>query len=433
MPLPLLRPSSRLASARSVPPVLVVTAVLATLLLAAAGQATGDPQGASAPNESAALRQAWERGRTGIVNARHALEDRGVAIDLFYNHFVGDNAAGGIEPATGQSGSVDYFLRVDPNPLFHWSGGQLLVHGKSHYGRNVNPDVGALSEPFDDADGDEAFYFAQLWYQQAFFERRFELRLGVLDQQVVIDRNLYANSEDRQFNATYLDNNNATIPLLIGLGAAAFVRPWPWLLFTASFADADGSPFRAGFDTTFDDIRGILRFFELTLSPPTSVIGLPGNYRFGMVWDARERTPFGGGPTEKDDIGFYLSFDQLLWREREGADEGIGGFARFGYRDPDLNRIEVFWSVGVLGQGLLPGRATDLIGLGTYSALGSARYRDTVAPGFERETGVELFYDLDVTGWLRIAPDLQYIFQPGAKTSSDDAIVLGLRARVSFQ
>ncbi len=41
-------------------------------------------------------------------------------------------------------------------------------------------------------------------------------------------------------------------------------------------------------------------------------------------------------------------------------------------------------------------------------------------------------YRIQVTPWLQITPDLQYITNPGALSSNDDAFVIGLRARFTF-
>jgi porin len=46
------------------------------------------------------------------------------------------------------------------------------------------------------------------------------------------------------------------------------------------------------------------------------------------------------------------------------------------------------------------------------------------------EQGVELYYNVAVTPWLRITPDLQ-IIQP-ARRNVDTTVVLGLRAKIDF-
>ena len=52
--------------------------------------------------------------------------------------------------------------------------------------------------------------------------------------------------------------------------------------------------------------------------------------------------------------------------------------------------------------------------------------------GLSSEQGVELYYDIEVTPWLHITPDLQVIVDPGGSDARDVAIVCGIRTRMSF-
>ena len=99
-----------------------------------------------------------------------------------------------------------------------------------------------MGDPIDDADGHHAIYIDQLWYQQSSPSRKLQVRVGYLDQQTILDRNVFANSEDRQFMSTYLDNNNAIIPLAIGPGAAVFYNATDWLSFVVTTSDAESRP-----------------------------------------------------------------------------------------------------------------------------------------------------------------------------------------------
>ena len=80
-------------------------------------------------------------------------------------------------------------------------------------------------------------------------------------------------------------------------------------------------------------------------------------------------------------------------------------------------------------SGLIPSRDKDVVGLGMYHVRTSDEYRDEINPQMLRETGYELYYSIQVTGWLTLTPDLQYIARPGGLTTTDDAFVIGLRAR----
>jgi porin len=239
--------------------------------------------------------------------------------------------------------------------------------------------------------------------------------------------------------AAFLDNNNAIVPLAIGLGATLFLNPADWLQLTFSTADADATPFQPGFDTAFDSWTTLFGYLEIGLRPELLARGgtLPGNYRLGLIWDPRQKERFGetgAGPARvtRGDAGFYLSFDQMIYRERPWSAQGVGLFARYGYRDPDVNRVDHFWSIGGQYQGLLPRRDADVLGIGTYTSHVSADLRDAGYPDLHDETGFEVYYRIDVFPWLQVTPDWQFLIDPGARRSVEDALVFGLRARVTF-
>jgi porin len=368
--------------------------------------------------------------------ARGRLEDAGVLIQLFYNQTLAWKApGGGADPAGrfGHSGSYDLFARVDFEELVGWPGLDVLLHVKGQYDRNINAAVGALSNPIDDADFDAPIYIDEFWLEQAFLDDRLRFRLGFLEQQTVFDRNAFANSEDRQFLTTFLDNN-AVVPLPNGLGIVALAIPVEWLELALGAADADNVPRVPGFDTAFDGVDSVTGYLELTLrSRFESTSGpLRGAYRMGVFIDGRE-LPVLGVPdaTRRGHVGAYLSFDQEVYRERTPGPQGLGVFARFGYADEDVNRIAWFWSLGAQYLGLFPKREADLLGLGVYQAIGSGR-EDSLEPALGCETGIEIYYSIRVLPWLALTPDFQYIIDPGADGTADDAFVAALRLRMSF-
>jgi porin len=374
--------------------------------------------------------------------ARSRLRELGVDLQLLYNQFLAWKPRGGGVDAgssTGHSGSYDFFGLVDLESLAGWRGGELLLHVKGQYDDNLNADVGALSDPIDDADFDEPIYVDELWFQQRFWRDRLRLRLGFLEQQTVFDRNAFANSEDRQFMSSFLDNG-AVVPLPNGLGATVIVAPTPGLEIAAGCADADNVPLKAGFDTFFDGADSLTGYLELTLRPHEwgGFAGLPGAYRVGAFYDGRQLAEFGTGSAasgprrSRGHPGAYLSFDQVVWRGDGGDSPELGLFGRFGYADPDVNRVAWFWSLGAQYQGPFPGRTGDRMALGVYQAIRSARYRAAVDPAFDLETGIELYYHVQVLPWLAITPDFQYIVDPGAAGAADDAVVATLRFRVGF-
>ena len=369
------------------------------------------------------------------AGARSRLERLGVIVQLFYNQFLSwKPASGGASrsAASGDSASYDLFALADLEQLVSWPGADLLLHVKGQYDDHVNREVGALSDPIDDADFDEAIYVDELWLQQAFLDDRLRLRLGFLEQQTLFDRNAYANSEDQQFLTTFLDNN-AVVPLPNGLAVALIGAPWPELEIAVGAADADNTPTHAGFDTAFDGVDSLTGTLELRLSSPFTQRGLPGSYRLGMFLDGRELEDFRSGRTHRGHLGAYVGFDQLALREGgPGSSQGLGLFGRGGYADPDVNRIAWFWSLGFQYLGPVPRRDEDVVGLGVYQTVGSQVYRREVDADFDRETGIELYYRIQALPWLAVTPDLQYIVDPGATGQANDAFLATLRVRVAF-
>jgi carbohydrate-selective porin OprB len=374
---------------------------------------------------------------------RTALERAGLTPSLFYNHFLGVLADGGRDDHTRarQSATGDFFLHANLDRALPWTGAEALLQVKGGYGVNVNRAAGALSDPIDDADGDTT-YIPQLWIQQSVLDGKVALRAGYLDQQITLDRNAYANSEDRQFLATFLDNDNPAVPLAIGLGATLFLSPTDGLDVILGTADAETRRFSAGFDTAFDGWTSLFGYLEIDrhVQIASARGARAGTYRFGLVWDPRTKERFtaaaggasAGAATASGDAGFYLSFDQMLYRSSAGGPQGLGAFARYGYRDPAVNRVTHFWSAGVQYHGPLAARPGDVVGLGVYQAHLSADFRETHAGEAARESGVECYYAAQVLPWLTITPDAQVIAAPGAARAADTAVVLGIRWRLTF-
>jgi porin len=325
---------------------------------------------------------------------------------------------------------VDLFVHADLARLGLPRGGRFLALAKSNYNRNVNDAAGALSDPVDDADFDAAIYIDQLWYEHDFLGGLLRARIGYLDMQVDFDRNAFANSEDRQFQNSFLDNS-PIVPLEVGLGGVLVVAPATWLDLALGVADADNPIRQAGFDTAFDGADSWTSYAELMLHGGLGE-DRPGSLRAGIFRDGASRPVFGRGRSRRGHLGAYLSADQRLWTEPGRDGEGLGLFARWGIADGSVNASDGFWSAGLQYDGPLPGRGRDALGLAVYQTLPGDTYRERVNADFGHETGVELYYRVELTPWLALTPDLQWIHDPGGSDAASDAFALILRLRVAL-
>ena len=377
---------------------------------------------------------------TGDWNGRRpAFEDRGFRFNLFLNDQYGAVLGGGRETngAGRNAASIDALLSFDLDQLGVVKDAEALLHLQSNWGAGINPRTGALYQVNDDSDGSIGMHVAQFWYRHHFLKHRIALQVGYLDYQTIVDRNAYANSEDKQFMHQTLDNN-PLVPLRIGMGANVTIKPTTWYTLILGIADGQAAPYKGGISRAFHEEDWYTAYAEQGLHAKwSSERGpLPGNYRLGAFYDPGPRATFPRSSrdrrTRAGDYGLYASFDQMLYREGAEDDQGLGAFLRFGYRNPENNRLSRFWSGGLAYTGLIPGRDGDVLGAAFSLLRPSHQYRHRVDAEFGNETVYELYYAIQVAKWLVVTPDIQYVDNPGGTDTLSHTLVAGLRVRVSF-
>lgn len=138
------------------------------------------------------------------------------------------------------------------------------------------------------------------------------------------------------------------------------------------------------------------------------------------------------------------AFDQYLWQPEGDSKHGIGVFFSFGVSDGNPNPIKYAFLAGIGGKGV-PGRSDDTYGLGFARTQFSSAFvpllRERFGLGLDHEDTFELYYNLALTGWLSVTPDLQVINPALKKTLNpsgsglmnvDTATIAGVRFRVRF-
>jgi porin len=187
-----------------------------------------------------------------------------------------------------------------------------------------------------------------------------------------------------------------------------------------------------------DDIfeEGVTISAELRL--PTNFLNKPGHQLFGGVWSSRDVAllstaprlllPNVPTPTSSDSWALYWNFDQQLVPNCCDPTKGWGVFGRAAIADEDTNPLEWFLSFGIGGNSPIRCRQNDTFGVGWFYGATSDQL-----PGLllgDAGQGVELFYNYEVTPWLHITPDLQFI--DPARRNVDDATVFGIRVNMTL-
>ena len=102
----------------------------------------------------------------------------------------------------------------------------------------------------------------------------------------------------------------------------------------------------------------------------------------------------------------------------------------------DRNFVNFYFDTGLSYKGLIPTRDNDTVGIGFgYAQLSNgarSSLRDEGANPIGAEMVIELTYQAEITPWLIVQPDLQYIINPGGATDVNNALVIGGRAAITF-
>jgi porin len=372
---------------------------------------------------------------------RDYLACRGITFDWDVAHFYQGVTSGGLRNQPRYGGHGDYVTTVDFGKLGIQEGLFLKVRAEHNFGQNINGDTGAFIPaavladlPFPDED--ELILTNVLFTQ--FLNERVAVFFGKLDT-LDGDLNAYAHGRGKtQFsNLGYVVNPIVlrTIPYsTLGCGFTVLGSEGT-PVFTYTILNPTETIKTSGFDELFND--GVAMAAELRL--PTTFLDMPGHQLFGASWNSRDYVSLDQDPRivlpnvpineTSGTWSVYWNFDQALVVDRCNPARHWGVFGRAGIGDDEANPIASFLSFGIGGSSPIQNRPSDTFGIGWYRSETS----DEISPLIEAFTGplvdgqgVELFYNIEVTKWLNVTPDLQFIIP--ARDNIDTAVALGLRA-----
>ena len=158
--------------------------------------------------------------------------------------------------------------------------------------------------------------------------------------------------------------------------------------------------------------------------------GLPGRYRAGGYYDSNQYASLtNSARRQTGNYGVYLIGEQMVYREGgPGSDQGLSVFAGFVYAPQErINPVPWFASAAASYRGLLPGRERDTAAFALYYDGFSRNL-----PGQTYEMVLEWTYSIAIARWLTVQPDLQYVINPGGRSSVGSAVVIGAQLAVEF-
>lgn len=380
-----------------------------------------------------------------FAEARQSLADSGVTIEGSLTNFGQGVVSGDGSRDIAWGNRGDLILRFDGGKLGLWDGLSLTLHQEVVWGDDANfagdgsiiPVNTALA--FPRIGGDDASL--SLSVTQAFGSQA-TVSVGKFSMLDAASRTpiLGGGGLETFMNTAFAAPISGVTPPYI-LGGIATYRTAP-AIYTlmiydprnAADPDVVGDPFETGVTTS------------LSVTFPTQLRGLPGFYSVRGVYSTQDgldlaSTPQLLLPPEAQDIqtkdGYWyasMSMQQYLRQDPANPEVGWGVFGQVSVSDGNPNPIN--WSLigGIGGRGGLVGnRDDDTWGVGYFYYGLSEDLKsglDEVGLGLDDEQGLEAFYNLAVTPWLRVTADVQWI--DPATPNADDAVIAALRTQIRF-
>lgn len=413
---------------------------------------------------------------------RDAMARKGIVLDADVYWMPQTITSGGRDSGSSDWGNAIVALTVDTGKLGLWPGGYFKVQTISSFGDNLLKESGALIPAnqfwmLPTAKPDTGIQ--ELTYTQ-FFSPHFALQLGKIN--TIAPTNQFHGDYRTGFLYTALN-----LPLALALvplsayGATALWLPSHEVTVAGMVLDPNGTIMDDSLNNAFSDGVMALLSGDLKVKP----FGLPGHQNLTLAWSNKERPsliqdpsnyartlltarfPRLGSPgpilieilethapalllptqplnTENDTWAAVYSFEQYLWQPDAASKRGLGTFFSFGVSDGKANPIKYSYSLGLVGKGIVPGRAYDEFGIGWSLTEFSDNFvpylRDTFNLGLDRESAVEVYYNFAATPWLSISPSYQYISPAmnkaldsnGSFKNLDNTQMVGVRVGVRF-
>jgi len=368
-------------------------------------------QGEHATGEWGGVRERWEQA--------------GVEVELAYLVDSSVVMAGGVRHGAAGRSLLDLDFTVDLERLVAIRGTTLFADFHHFRGRNGSDDVGDL-QGISNIDAEPVTELAEAWIETHFASDRVRLKVGKVDANTEFD---YVEA-----GAEFLHPSVAMSPT--DLGFPTYPDPaWSVNLFVYPTAQTyggialyDGSSLAGEATSThaprwaFD--RDRLWIGEAGFAWDRARLGVG-------LWHHAAELPRFDGTTASGTTGGYGVAEKQVWHPAGDPEKhrGIACFLLAGWADDQVAEVGRHLTLGSRWGGPWARRPDDVVA----AMVSFANLSDAKGTPFRGdETAVELTYRLQLTPFLAIQPDLQWIHNPSGDPTLHDATVAGVRLSVAL-
>ena len=378
---------------------------------------------------------------------RTELNKLGITPTASYTAQLLGNPGGGQSRGFTYSGTLQASIFWDLHKLLHIPGLSFNIGSAWSTGKNLSADYIGNSFTVQSAygspgNGTNNLTLGETYLQQQLFNNSLVIAAGRLAPANTFATmpvfNNYINAGINPFPGA-LGKNDATFTLYppgAEWGAQAVYNITPTIqmaagVFNTNQSSAAGGKGGVNFALQQGN-RGALSVVQLNylFNHGRGDIGFPGQYTLGGFYDSNKFTSLSNpNATENGTYSIYGMFQQMIYRNGEaGSQKGLTVWGETALAPKSsVNPMPYFIGGGLSYQGLIPRRGNDIASAGVISGTFS-RY----VPRTTAETVIEANYQVTLTNWLSITPDIQYVIRPGGNSAIKNALVLGTQVAIVF-
>jgi len=365
--------------------------------------------------------------------AARAQEPPALSLSAVYTGEAWRNLQGGVRRGSVYLENLEVGLEVDAERVLGWRGATLKVSGFHNDDSTLSDRFVGDIQAISGKDATGGTRLLEAWVRQDFGPG--VVKAGVIDLNTEFSVNetglLFVNgAQGLGLDLAQVGRNGPSVFPATGLGVigeAPIGGHWGVKLAVFDGVPRDsetprGGTFRLGGD------EGALVIAEVSHEAEDETRLTLGAWGHTAKFDAL------GGPVSQDSsMGGYALAERPLarWRARR-----LDGFARVGFADPKIEQISASYSAGLVLRGPVFGFEDEALGVAVTVAQNGRQFRRAQAAlgaaVERRETALELTYRAQVTPWLAVQPDVQYVINPGADPALKNALVAGLRFEIAW-
>jgi porin len=387
----------------------------------------------------------------------------GVTPSLTYNGEIAANLAGGVKRGEVYAGNLHMRLAFNGERLVETPGLSGFLDVMWISGGRPEDYAGAAQGVSNFADL-PALRLYEAWLEYNFGDNRFSILGGRYDLNTEF---YYLASAAMLLNPSFGIGPEFGLSGFSGpsifpntsLAVRLAYKPTPNIMLQT--AVLDGAPVDRvnGSPAPLDPHNGVLLVAEAAYLTYSSGGGDPGDDPGHLVGRAASQAPYddkfavgawyytarlsqnatpliqGEGQVQGEGGG-YAIFDHLLFQSKGDPKRRLSGFLQLGFANRTVNRFGTYLGAGLVASGILASRTDDQFGLAVAMASNGSRYtaaqQQAGVPVNATETALEISYLAQLTSWIGVQPDVQYVIHPNTDPNVANATIVQIRAQVMF-